>query len=139
MPQFWGERALQVDPSAQILYPLEIFLPSMFQHGSTGAWPPNGTASSRLQPQAMQWSWNSSPSTDSWFTNAQKASSANLLNVLASQGQSTDLPLYPNYAISNTPVINLYGQQNLLLLEEIKAEYDPENVMGLAGGWKIPV
>jgi hypothetical protein len=35
-------------------------------------------------------------------------------------------------------VESIYGK-HLRRLREIKKEYDPENVMGLAGGWKIKV
>jgi hypothetical protein len=44
--------------------------------------------------------------------------------------------LYPNYAISGTPLEDMYGG-NVKRLRKIRAEIDPKDVMGLAGGWKF--
>ena len=43
---------------------------------------------------------------------------------------------YVNYAITGTPLKKIYGG-NVPRLREIREEYDPEDVMGLAGGWKF--
>ena len=43
---------------------------------------------------------------------------------------------YPNYALFGTPLEEMYGQ-HLGRLREIRKKYDPENIMGLAGGWKF--
>ena len=45
-------------------------------------------------------------------------------------------PRYDNYAIYNTPLADIYGE-NLPLLEKLKKKYDPKGVMGLTGGWKL--
>lgn len=45
-------------------------------------------------------------------------------------------PWYPNYALYSDPVSQFYGP-NLPRLQAIKKQYDPENVMGLTGGFKI--
>ena len=61
-----------------------------------------------------------------------------LENLAVSQGQAsvdTASP-YHNYAIFDTPVSRIYGD-NLSRLRSIKAKVDPSNVMGLAGGFKI--
>lgn len=44
--------------------------------------------------------------------------------------------LYPNYAIFDTPVESIYGS-NLDRMRKVKAAVDPDNVMGLAGGFKV--
>lgn len=44
--------------------------------------------------------------------------------------------LYGNYAVASTPLSRIFGS-NQARLESIKAQYDPQNVMGLAGGWKV--
>jgi hypothetical protein len=43
---------------------------------------------------------------------------------------------YVNYALFGTPLGEMYGE-NVKRLREIRAEIDPEDVMGLAGGWKF--
>jgi len=42
---------------------------------------------------------------------------------------------YVNYASFGTPVEAMYGE-NLGRLRKIKKKYDPDHVMGLAGGWE---
>jgi hypothetical protein len=44
--------------------------------------------------------------------------------------------LYPNYALFGTPLEDMYGG-NVERLRKIRAAIDPEDVMGLAGGWKF--
>jgi hypothetical protein len=48
----------------------------------------------------------------------------------------THAALYPNYALFDTSLEDLYGD-NLPRLRAIKKGIDPENVMGLTGGFKI--
>ncbi len=43
---------------------------------------------------------------------------------------------YVNYALFGTPLEDMYGG-NVERLREIRAAIDPEDVMGLAGGWKF--
>jgi hypothetical protein len=43
---------------------------------------------------------------------------------------------YPNYALFCTPLEDMYGG-NVERLRKIRAAVDPEDVMGLAGGWKF--
>ena len=45
-------------------------------------------------------------------------------------------PLYPNYAMQDVPLERIYGA-NLPRLKALKARVDPNNVMRLAGGFKI--
>ena len=47
-----------------------------------------------------------------------------------------DAVVYANYAIFDTPLIDLYDT-NLPRLQAIKEAVDPGNVMGLAGGFKL--
>jgi hypothetical protein len=41
-----------------------------------------------------------------------------------------------NYALFGTPLKDMYGG-NVERLPEIRAAIDPNDVMGLAGGWKF--
>ena len=43
---------------------------------------------------------------------------------------------YGNYALFGTSLKNMYGG-NVGRLREIKAAIDPDDVMGLTGGWKL--
>ena len=44
--------------------------------------------------------------------------------------------VYVNYALFGTPLEDMYGG-NVERLRKIRAVIDPEDVMGLAGGWKF--
>jgi hypothetical protein len=58
-------------------------------------------------------------------------------DVALAEGQNiSHAPPYVNYALFGTPIEDIYGH-NVPRLREIKAEIDPENVMGLAGGFKF--
>jgi len=54
------------------------------------------------------------------------------------EGQTSivDAPLYPNYALSDTPLSKMYGK-NVPELHRIKNTVDPKNIMALAGGFKF--
>lgn len=44
--------------------------------------------------------------------------------------------LYPNYALSDTPLELLYGE-NLPRLRQLATKYDPDKVMTLTGGFRF--
>ena len=63
----------------------------------------------------------------------------NRLSAVARAGgllSDSPLALYGNYADAKTPLFDIYGD-NLLALQTLKAEVDPNDVMGLAGGFKF--
>jgi FAD/FMN-containing dehydrogenase len=71
------------------------------------------------------------------FHDAVKQSVNQLRTVALSEGQQIEhAPLYPNYAIYDTPLEEIYGD-NLPRLRALKKLHDPDNVMGLAGGFKF--
>lgn len=64
-------------------------------------------------------------------------SAQQLASVAEAAGQDiSDAALYGNYAIASTPLERIFGD-NLEQLKTTKQKYDPGNVMGLAGGWKL--
>ena len=67
-----------------------------------------------------------------------KKSTDHLTKVAEAEGQDlSDLSLYGNYAVFDTPLESIYGASNLDKLRLLKFQYDPADVMGLAGGWKF--
>ncbi len=65
------------------------------------------------------------------FTHAIQASAV-------SQGQSRwDDVLYPNYALSDTPLPLLFGSDNVPRLQALAKKYDPQRVMRLTGGFSL--
>lgn len=74
---------------------------------------------------------------DNEIFDAIKQSATRIRNAALADGQNiTDAPLYPNYAIFDTPLDKMYGS-NVDRLRALKQRVDPFNVMGLAGGFKF--
>lgn len=75
---------------------------------------------------------------DSDFVAAVEESVRRLSDVARAEGLLSDSPLalYGNYADTNTPLVDIYGD-NLPPLQALRANVDPKNVMGLAGGFKF--
>lgn len=88
-------------------------------------------------PLNLYYAW-SLEAADEVFHDAIKQSAQQIYNVALGEGQDgiVGAALYPNYAVYDTPIDRIYGD-NLSRLQAIKASVDPENVMGLAGGFKL--
>lgn len=135
LPQFWGQR-LSLQTGNFISYDVEPFLPSIFSHSAEGssAFPPSRAKG--LLPLNIYYAWGLDLADDAMH-DAARQSAAHLTQVVLAEGQDVaDAALYGNYAIFDTPLERIYGG-NLARLQALKAQYDPENVMGLAGGWKF--
>ena len=65
-------------------------------------------------------------------------SANHLAAVAATEGLLINDPpaLYGNYANAKTPLTKIYGD-NLPILQALKAKVDPDNVMGLSGGFRF--
>ncbi|TCD60003.1 hypothetical protein EIP91_010921 [Steccherinum ochraceum] len=131
---FWGEK-LANDSFVSLTYVAEPFLPTILTHStSPTAWPPSRNKAFLPTNVAIKWS---DPAADTLMHDSISASVQNVINVANQDGQGLDnAPFYGNYALFSTPVQSIYGS-NLGRLKKIKATYDPQNVMSLAGGWKI--
>ncbi|KAJ7730429.1 hypothetical protein B0H16DRAFT_1677064 [Mycena metata] len=130
---FWGNKVLD-QGEFLVVTNIEPFLPSVYSHGAPSAFPPIRNAS--YQPNLLYFSWNSS-SSDAVFHAALKESVRHLTDVAVQLGQPVaDAALYANYALGDTPLERIYGN-NPPRLRAIKARVDPQNVMGLAGGFKF--
>ncbi|CCM00866.1 uncharacterized protein FIBRA_02912 [Fibroporia radiculosa] len=132
--EYWGAKMLSAG-EAIISYDVEPFLQTILTHGSPSAYP--STRSQRYLPLNLYFSWTNS-SADEAFYDAILESATNLTETAVIEGQAdvATAPLYPNYAIYGTSTGRIYGA-SLGTLTVLKAIYDPENVMGLAGGWKV--
>ncbi|GLB42526.1 putative oxygen-dependent FAD-linked oxidoreductase family protein [Lyophyllum shimeji] len=132
---FWGSH-LSFDTGVFISYDVEPFLPSLFSHGaaSSSAYPPaRGTG---LLPLNIYYAWSLELSDDK-FHEAARQSAARIKDLAIAEGQDiVDAAVYPNYAIYDTPLVGLYGG-NVPALQALKARVDPQNVMNLAGGFRL--
>ncbi|KAG5640496.1 hypothetical protein DXG03_008325, partial [Asterophora parasitica] len=131
---FWGAH-LTLKSGAFISYDVEPFLPSLFTHATTSsAYPPSRNIG--LSPLNIYYAW-ALELFDNDFHKAARKSAARIRELAIAEGQNVaGAAVYPNYAIYDTPVSELYGS-NLPAMQALKARVDPGNVMGLAGGFKL--
>jgi len=114
---------------------VEPFLPSAFTTNNQGGSYPHSEA---LLPICFTFSWESSLD-DAFWMNAIEESANIVMQAAISDGQpltGANIVKYNNYAPADTPLEQLYGS-NLPTLQALKAQYDPNNVMGLTGGFKV--
>lgn len=133
--QFWSAR-LALRSANFLSYDVEPFLTSLFKHGAEAAtaYPP--TRERGLLPLNIYYAWDLAEF-DEAMQAAAAQSAAHLRAVALGAGEDiADVPVYGNYAGPNTPVEQIFGD-SLPRMRETKQRVDPDNVMGLAGGWKV--
>ncbi|KAF8899583.1 hypothetical protein CPB84DRAFT_1747770 [Gymnopilus junonius] len=109
-----------------MLYAIEPFLPNIYTHNAQmTAFPP--VRSLGFLPLNIYFAWTLD-AFDNDFHQAAKASAA--------QSSLVGAPVYSNYAAYDTLLVDMYGS-NLPALQNLKVAVDPQNVMGLAGGFKF--
>ena len=117
-----------------VSFVIDPFNPTFLSHGSDSAWPPD--RSRGLMPINIQFSWEL-PAVDEEIQNAMKDLADQLSDEAVAEGQDVaGLPIYGNYALGNVPLEAIYGD-NVARLRAIHQAVDPENVMGLCGGFKF--
>jgi hypothetical protein len=132
--KFWGDRLTQYDKSVLVVYSLDPFESDILTHGGPSAYPPN--RSHAVLPSSIFLGWTDQ-SVDAYMADAMRHSAASLVNAGIQDGQDLkNAAAYVNYALFGTPLEAMYGE-HLGRLREIRKKYDPEDVMGLAGGWKF--
>ena len=132
--QFWGEELKQYDKDVTIVYSLEPFESDFLTHGHESAYPPDRYLA--VLPSSIYFGWTDE-SADKNMADAMRISSATLVKTGIKDGQKLKHAAhYTNYALFDTPVERIYGR-HVKRLHEIRKKYDPEDVMGLAGGWKL--
>ncbi|GJE93074.1 FAD dependent oxidoreductase [Phanerochaete sordida] len=133
--QFWTAK-LALASANFISYDVEPFLTSLFTHGSiqATAYPP--TRAQGLLPLNIYYAWGLELD-DAFMQDAIRQSAAHLKAVAIAEGQDiADAPVYGNYAVLGTSVEDVFGD-SLPRMRVTKQRVDPNNVMALAGGWKV--
>jgi len=105
---------------------------------SQGGAYPHVASSTPLMPLDIQFSWELPPDDDAFIAGLKSATNATLqaaLNDNQNVGGSNQI-LYPNYALGDTPVEQMYGN-NVPRLQSIRKAWDPNNIMYLTGGFKF--
>ncbi|KAG6827865.1 hypothetical protein H0H92_010163 [Tricholoma furcatifolium] len=133
---FWSDHLKRFGVT-YVDYGVQPFLPTAFDRGVHGssAYPPSQNS---VCPFHLYFAW-SDVRFDEIFHEAARQSAAHLAGVAAAEGQdvaTSTAAIYPNYAMFDTPLEAMYGG-NLHALRTLQKFVDPEDVMGLAGGFKF--
>ncbi len=120
-----------------LVYSIEPFLSSYLNPSQGGAYP-HIASSTPLFPIPIEFSWALESDDEAFLSQIQSASDT-LLQLALNDGQNvggSNQILYPNYALANTSLAQLYGN-NVARLQNIRKAWDPQNVMYLTGGFKF--
>ena len=132
--QFWGKRLYAQDKNITMISVLETFDKGLFSHGSDSAYPPD--RSQAVFPSALNLQWSDS-SLDGTMAFALRNFADAIRDAALADGQNVShAAKYVNYALFSTPLEDMYGG-NVERLRKIRADIDPNDVMGLTGGWKF--
>jgi len=131
---FWGTQLAALDPNANVINTMEPFASTLLSHGTPSAYPPDRCHV--FLPSNLGVTWTDA-SLDATMASALRQTAEVLRDAMLADGQDlSHASVYVNYALFDTPLEDIYGK-NVLRLCKIKAEIDPEDVMGLAGGFKF--
>jgi len=113
---------------------IETFDKGLFSYGNDSAYPPDRSRAVFPTAFAVQWS---NSSLDDTMAFALRNFADAIRDAALADGQNVShAAKYPNYALFGTPLEDMYGG-NVGRLRKIRAAIDPEDVMGLLGGWKF--
>ncbi|PFH48227.1 hypothetical protein AMATHDRAFT_65924 [Amanita thiersii Skay4041] len=116
-------------------YNVEPFHPTILTHGnSSSAYPP--TRDKAFYPFNMYVAWLLETGDDANFEKIRQSADRIRKVAVEADPSIADAPLYPNYAIFDTPLEKMYGG-NVDRLKALRSRVDPDNVMGLTGGFKF--
>ncbi|QRW12975.1 FAD-binding domain protein [Ceratobasidium sp. AG-Ba] len=133
--KFWGQK-FAFEGALFISYDVEPFLQTMTSRSKGGAYPHDNF----LMPLNLYYAWLSDTK-DKMFTDAMEESAQVIYNQAVAEGQDIaglKQIKYGNYAPASSAqdLRSIYGD-NLPRLKQLKAQYDPTNIMGLAGGFRF--
>jgi hypothetical protein len=132
--QLWQTRLSGLDKAASLVASLEPFDNGFFSHGSDSAFPPD--RSQPVFPSITSLMW-SDASLDDTMAFALSSFADSIRSVALKDGQNVShAAKYPNYALFDTPLEDMYGV-NVERLRKIRAMIDRDDVMGLTGGWRF--
>lgn len=108
----------------------------MFDKSSPAAWPheegdPNG-------PLLAYFLWDGEENDAFWIGQMNRALSAIEAKVYG-VGVAPSKPIYCNNTLAKRTTVSSVYRQNLESLSKTRKKYDPNDVMGQAGGFRIPL
>ena len=120
-------------------YAIDVFLPNIFSHAANGSssYPP--TRAVTCTPLSITYYYTDAAE-DDFFNDILTQSTWQITQASAEQGEDVDqIPIYGNYASDHTWASQRIFGEAYTKLQIIKKKYDPNDVMGLTGGWKVKI
>lgn len=132
---YWGSKLSPLKTGTLISYDVEPLLNRTFvQATAPSAWPPSSQRDSGFVVLNIYYAWLSSLF-DQDFYDAARSSAEQITRAAVQEGQRNG-PIYPNYAMWDTPLEWMY-MENTDKLRSLKQRVDPNNVMQLTGGFRF--
>ncbi|KAI0337499.1 FAD-binding domain-containing protein [Trametopsis cervina] len=133
----WSNAMYKIDPSVALVYAAEPYRSDILSHGNPGGSAYPVTRDIAFLPTSIEWSWTN-PKVDTLMNAGMSASTQAFTNRLLALGQkrvATAGP-YGNYASTyHFSSQDVYGS-HMHKMNQVKAKWDPRNVMTQTGGWK---
>jgi hypothetical protein len=113
------------------------FLPTMLKKSVDSAWPHNGTEPNG--PLSLHFMWEGVENDGLWV--GQMKTALRHIHEIALQEKCTtdDAPAYCNTTLEEVTTPSQIYRHNLDDLSALRTKYDPNNVMGRTGGFRIPL
>jgi hypothetical protein len=112
------------------------FHPTIFDNSTPSAWP--HVKGKACGPLPVYFLWKNAEHDDFWIAEMKGALKTIQDVAIKEKCATDDLPIYCNTSLEDTPPELIY-RGNLERLKQIRAKYDPQNVMGNTGGFRIPL
>jgi len=120
----------------QIYVDIWPFVSTIFDNSSPSAWP--HTKGNPSGPLVINFKWEGQENDNFWLS-AMETMTADLVKIAVEQGCSTyDAAQYYNLSLDNVTASDIY-RGNFTQLQAVRQKYDPENIMGHTGGFRIPL
>lgn len=112
------------------------FLPTMLKKSVDSAWPHDGTEPNG--PLSVYFVWEGVENDGLWV--GQMKTALRHIHEIALQEKCTtdDAPVYCNTTLEDVTSLKQIYRHNLADLSALRTKYDPNNVMGRTGGFRIP-
>ncbi|PBK85335.1 FAD dependent oxidoreductase [Armillaria gallica] len=124
---YWGP-TLSAQGAFFVGYAIEPFLPSLLTHAPVGSSAYPSSRDHVVFPTVVVLQWVSESGDDVFHDAARQTAEK-----LGVKGES----IYPNYAIYDTPVVDMFGEEGVKRMEATRKRVDPYGVMLLTGGFKV--
>jgi hypothetical protein len=130
-------KSMVANNGVRVLIDVWPFLPTIFDKATECAWPHKNVNKSFSHLLAW-YNWTGAENDVFWINNMKTALREIQRVAEAERVYAVGAPKYLNTTLGDTPVQDIY-LNNYPMLIRTRAKYDPGDVMGKTGGFRIPI